>query len=82
MAEDLTHKIVAWAKDVAKDAAQLSSRQARDEYLAERFHELISGAEAEGATPRDAAILADVCVEAARRIMIELLARDGVPPGR
>ena len=63
-------------------AAQLPSRQARDDYLAERRRELVSGAQAEGATARDAAILADG-VNAARRIMTELLAeRAGVPRGR
>jgi hypothetical protein len=30
-------------------------------YLAERRRELVSGAQAEGATARDAAILADAC---------------------
>jgi hypothetical protein len=40
-------------------------------------------AQAEDATPRDAAIVADACVDAARRIMIELLAlRAGAPQGR
>ena len=32
------------------------------------------GTQAEGATPRDAAIVADACIDAARRIMTELLA--------
>jgi hypothetical protein len=37
----------------------------------------------EGATEGDAVILADVCVNAARRIMTEVLAqRAGVPKGR
>jgi hypothetical protein len=41
------------------------------------------GVQAEGATPCDAAIVADACVDAARRIMTELLAlRAGVPQGR
>jgi Glutathione S-transferase, N-terminal domain len=41
------------------------------------------GAQAEGTTLRDAAILAEACVSAARRIMTELLAqRAGVPQGR
>jgi hypothetical protein len=34
----------------------------------------VTGAPAEGATPRDAAIVADACVDAARRILTELLA--------
>jgi hypothetical protein len=43
----------------------------------------VSGAQAEGATAPDAAILADACVNAARRVMTELLAqRAGVPHGR
>ena len=41
------------------------------------------GVQAEGATQRDAAIVADACVDAAHRIMTELLAlRAGVPQGR
>ncbi len=80
MTEDLTKKIVVWAAEIAGHAAQLLSRQARDAYLAERRAELVGGAMAEGATESDAAILA---VNAARAIMIELLAhRAGVPKGR
>jgi hypothetical protein len=83
MPEDLTNKIIAWASEVARCAAQLPSRQERDEYLAERRGELVSGAQAEGATAQDAAILADACVNAARRIMTELLAQQaGVPRRR
>ena len=83
MSEDLTNKVLAWASQVAtQNAAQLSSRQAREEYLAERRRELVFGARAEGTAARDAAILADACVSAARRIMTELLAqRAGVPNG-
>jgi hypothetical protein len=81
--EDLTNKVVAWATEIATYAAQLPSRQARDDYLRERRRELVAGTQAEGATPRDAAIVADACVDAARRIMTELLAlRAGVPRGR
>jgi hypothetical protein len=66
-----------------RPGARLPSRQARDDYLAERRRELVSGAQAEGATAPDAAILADACVNAARRVMTELLAqRAGVPYGR
>ena len=82
VSEDLTNKIVVWATEIASYAAQLPSRQARDDYLRERRRELVTGAQAEGATPRDAAIVADACVDAARRIMTELLAlRAGVPRG-
>jgi hypothetical protein len=81
--EDLTNKVLAWATQIATYAAQLPSRQARDDYLRERLRELVVGAEAEGATPHDAAIVADACIDAARRIMTELLAlRAGVPKGR
>ena len=69
--KDLTNKVVAWATEIARYAAQLPSRQARDDYLRERRRELVAGAQAEGATPRDAAIVADACVDAARRIMTE-----------
>jgi hypothetical protein len=83
MPEDLTNKAVAWASEIASSAAQLPSRQARDNYLVERRRELVSSAQAEGATARDAAILADACVNAARRIMTELLAqRAGMPQDR
>jgi hypothetical protein len=83
MTEDLTKKIVDWATEIAGHAAQLPSRQARDAYLTERHRELLLGALAEGAADGDAVILADACVNAARRIMTELLAqRAGVPKGR
>ena len=83
MTADLTQKIVAWATEIASDAVRLPSSQARHAYLAERRRELIEGAIAEGAAESDAAVLADACVSAARRIMTELLAqRAGVPQGR
>jgi hypothetical protein len=86
MTEDLTQTIVAWATQIASAAAELPSRRARDAYLAERRRELVAGAVAEGTAERDAAILADACVDAARRIMTELLAHragsDGRPRGR
>jgi hypothetical protein len=72
--DDVTNNVVAWATEIARYAAQLPSRQPRDDYLRERRRELVAGAQAEGATPRDAAIVADACVDAARRIMTELLA--------
>jgi hypothetical protein len=81
--EDLTNKVVAWAIEIASYAAQLPSKQARDDYLRERRRELVTGAQAEEATPRDAATVADACVDAARRIMTELLTlRAGAPQGR
>jgi hypothetical protein len=83
MTEDLTRKVVAWATEIGSHAADLPSRQARDAYLQERHRELAAGAVAEGAAERDAAILAEACVDAARRIMIQLLAhRAGEPKGR
>ena len=83
MTEELTRKVVAWATEIASCAAELPSSRARDAYLAERRRELIAGAMAEGAAQRDAAVLADACVDAARRIMTELLAqRAGTPRGR
>jgi hypothetical protein len=82
MSAELTDTIVAWATEVATHAAGLPSRQAREDYLTERRHELLSGAQAEGATPDEAAVLADTCVTAAREILIELLAqRAGAPQG-
>ena len=75
MTEDLTEKVVIWAVEIATYAARLPSREARDAYLAERHRELVTGALAEGADERAAGILADACVNAARRIMTELLAQ-------
>ncbi len=82
MAEDLTSTVVAWATVTARHAADLASKQARDAYLDARRRELLAGALAEGATQADAAVLAQACVDAAHRIMIELLAqRAGDPRG-
>jgi hypothetical protein len=81
--DELTKKIVAWASEIAGSAAELPSSRARETYLAKRHDELVAGAVAEGAAERDAAILADACVEAARRFLVELLAqRAGTPKGR
>jgi len=83
MTDDLTKKIVSWATEIGSSAAELPSKQARDAYLAERHQELVAGALADGAAQRDAMVLADACVDAARRIMTELLAhRAGEPKGR
>jgi hypothetical protein len=83
MTDDLTNKIVAWATEIARYGAALPSRERRENYLAERHRELAAGAMAEGAGEGDALVLADTCVNAARRIMTELLAqRAGVPHGR
>jgi hypothetical protein len=83
MTDDLTTTIVAWATEIARYAAALPSRERRESYLAERRRELVAGAMAEGATESDALVLADACVNAARRIMTEFLAqRAGVPQGR
>jgi hypothetical protein len=83
MTDDLTSKIVAWATETGRYAATLPSRERRESYLAERHRELVTGAMTEGARERDALVLADACVGAARRIMTEFLAqRAGVPQGR
>ena len=73
MSEQLTSKIVAWAAEVATAAAELPTKQQREAYLAERRRDLADGAIAEGTTREDAEGLADVCVDAARRILTELL---------
>jgi hypothetical protein len=83
MHEDLTQTIVAWASEIAGSAAALPSRQARESYLAERHGALVAGAMTEGAAESDAIVLADACIDAARRLMIELIAeRAGAPRGR
>jgi hypothetical protein len=82
MTEDLANKVVAWATETAKYAAALPSARERDGYLAQLRRELVAGAVEEGAAAHDAAVLADSCVDAARRIMIEMLAqRAGEPRG-
>ena len=69
--------------DLVEFAVGMQARQEHVERRAEELGELVTGAQAEGATPRDAAIVADACVDAARRIMTELLAlRAGAPQGR
>ncbi|HEY7243430.1 MAG TPA: hypothetical protein VH678_06050 [Xanthobacteraceae bacterium] len=83
MDADLTATVVAWATEAARQAMQLASREAREAYFAERHDELRQGVMAEGVGQGDARMLADMCVDAARRIMIELMAqRAGGPKGR
>jgi hypothetical protein len=83
MNSDLTETVVAWATETARRAIDLPTREAREAFFAERHDELRLGAMAEGAAEGDAAMLADMCVDAARRIMIEFLAqRAGEPKGR
>jgi hypothetical protein len=83
MNEELTRTVVAWATEVARSAAALPSKEARDAYLAARRRELVDGVVGQGANKADAAVLADSCVDAAERIMTELLARRaGAPKGR
>jgi hypothetical protein len=83
MTDDLAAKVVAWATETAHHAMDLPSSQARDAYFAERHRELMQGAMAEGAAEADARMLADACVDAARRIMTELMVqRAGEPKGR
>jgi len=83
MNADLTTTVVAWATETARRAMELPSRETREAYLAERHDEIRQGAVAEGAGEGDALMLADMCVDAARRIMVELIAhRAGEPKGR
>jgi hypothetical protein len=78
--EDLTNKIVAWA--TRQLVTRRGSRRER-RAMTTCASVVASGGQAEGATLRDAEIVADACVDAARRIMTELLAlRAGVPQGR
>jgi hypothetical protein len=80
MTEDLTKKVVAWATEVARHAAQLPSGEARDSYLIERHRELVAGAIAQGTARQDAVALADASVEAARRILTALLSHSAREP--
>lgn len=82
MSEALTGAVIAWATETARVACGLASSRDREAYLADRRAELIAGAKAEGAADPDAAVLADACVDAARRIMLEMLSqRAGEPKG-
>jgi hypothetical protein len=76
--DELSQTIAAWATEVGMHAAQLASHQARVAYLAERRHELVAVARQQGMDDSAAAILADACVDGARRIMTAVLAR-GTP---
>jgi hypothetical protein len=78
MSEELTQKVAAWATEVALQAAQLPTGRARSAYLADRHRELMAGAREQGMGEDDAKLLADTCVQGARRIMHGLLAR-GTP---
>jgi hypothetical protein len=52
------------ATEIATYPAQLPSKQVRDDYLRERRRALVTSAQAEDATSRDAAIVANACVGA------------------
>jgi hypothetical protein len=80
MTEELNRYIAAWATEVATQAAQLPSRQARAAFLAERRRELIGGAHGQGLAEPAATMLADSCIEGATKIMNALLARGGAAP--
>lgn len=83
MSGDLTSTVVAWATETARAAMQLPSQEAREAYFSERHEELRQGVLSEGVGEGDARMLADMCVDAARRIMVELMARRaGEPKGR
>ena len=73
--EHLTEKVVVWATEIATSAAQLPSTSAREAYLRERRQELLASGLAEGVAEQEAGLLADACVDAARRIMAALIAR-------
>ena len=74
MSEELTQKVAAWATEVALQAAQLPTAR-RSAYLADRYRELLAGAREQGMGEDDAKMLADTCVQGARRILHGLLGR-------
>jgi hypothetical protein len=65
----LTQAIAQWAAETGRCAADLPTLAAREAYLRERRRALVAG-------------IADTCIDAARRIMTEILAqRAGEPRG-
>ncbi len=81
--DELSQTIAAWATEVGMAAAQLASHQARATYLAERRGELVAVARQQGMDDSAAAMLADACIDGARRIMTAMLARGTpAPKGR
>jgi hypothetical protein len=78
----LTQAIAQWAAETGRCAADLPTLAAREAYLRERRRALVAGIVAEGTSEQDAAVIADTCIDAARRIMTEILAqRAGEPRG-
>jgi hypothetical protein len=76
MIQELTQKAVTWAVEIGTRAARLPSATAREAFFDDLRRQLIDGARRQGATADEAAILADACIDGARRISFELLARD------
>ena len=71
-------KIALWAADAGMRAAQLPSSAEREAFLLEIHRVLLAGARGQGLGEEGARALADSCLEGARKVMNELLAR-GMP---
>lgn len=74
-AEMMTQRIAAWAVEAGMRAARLASARDREAFLVEIHREVMMGAGEQGLEQHDARVLADACLEGARRVMSELLAR-------
>jgi hypothetical protein len=72
---DLVQTIAIWATEVGMHAAQLPSTEARLAFLAEHHRKLVVDAQKQGMQEHDAIVLASSCVDGAKRIMQEFLAR-------
>ena len=79
--EELKRDVMLWATEVGTRAAQLPSKAARAAFFAERHREIMEEARRSGMDKPDALILARSCVEGAKRVMRELLARGMPMPG-
>jgi hypothetical protein len=75
MTREMTERIAAWAVEAGRQAAQLPSRRDREAFLLEIHHEVMAGAGRQGLGEHEARALADACIDGARSIMSELLAR-------
>ncbi len=75
MTDESTRKIAIWATEAATRAAELPSPQSREAFFAQLHQELATGARQSGMDEADAGAFAATCVDGARRILAELLAR-------
>jgi hypothetical protein len=81
MTDESTRKIAIWAAEAATRAAELPLGQSREAFFAQLHRELATGARESGMDEEDADAFAQTCVDGARRILAQLLARRVSGPG-